>query len=168
MTEFDISQSPQLARFLALGFEAAAKRALLSTAHRVINHIIVDILPAEKHQPVDRGIYRAGWRAKAIPKGAEILNTVPYASVIEYGARAGNIKVGSAMIAALTSWIVRKGLADSKEAPRMAWAVAMSMKKKGIYNGGKGLRVLERALKKVPEFLAVELPAEIAREFRRG
>lgn len=143
----------------------AAKRALLAAAERVVAHIILDLMPAESHPPVDRGLYRAGWQVQRTPDGAEILNTMPYAPIVEYGAEAANVKISRAMIDALTEWVARKRLAPKKEAKQLAWAIAISMKKRGIFNNGHGLRLLERALERLPEFLDEEFRREVEREF---
>lgn len=164
---FDISESEELAKYIKGCTEAGAKRAVLSAAMRVVQRITTDIIPALPRPPVDRGAYRAGWHARALPKGAEISNSMPYASVIEYGARPEHIKIGRAMIEALTGWVKRKGIVKGRgkdadaEATSMAWAIAIAMKKKGIYNGGKGLRVLEKALKHLPRILKEEFKREM-------
>jgi Bacteriophage HK97-gp10, putative tail-component len=176
--KFDISEAEEVARYLGFSIDAVAKRAILATANRVVQHITTQIIPNTSPQPVDRGAFRAGWKAKKDPDGAEVRNTLPYASIIEYGARAENIKIGRKMIEALAAWVRRKGIGGSKtasgrvrrpsveEATSIAWAIAKTMQKKGIFNGGKGLRVLERALVIVQNAFAQELKTELEREYR--
>ena len=185
--KFDISQADEVARHLGLSIDKAAKRAVLSLAVRIVQHITTYIIPRESPQPVDRGAFRAGWRAKKEPDGASVKNTLPYAGVIEYGARAENIKIGRKMIDALTAWVIRKGIGLSRnvasrrvnraqmqfylqwQARRVAWGIAMSMLKKGIFNrqdARGGLRVLEKALKIAEHAFADELRREIEREYR--
>lgn len=165
MSTFSMT-AEQLAPFLGEHVEAAAKRALVGAANRIVQIIVTEIIPAEPRQPVDRSLYRAGWRAKPTGEGAEIENTLPYASIIEYGARAENIKVGKPMIDALEEWVTRKRLdLKGRTARELAWAIAMAMQKKGIYNGGKGLRILEKALERLPDVLAEEFAHELEREF---
>jgi hypothetical protein len=175
--KFDISEAEELARYLGISIEKVALRAIHATALRVVQHITTVIIPAEPNPPVDRSIYRAGWRAHKAIDGAVVTNHVPYASIIEFGARAENIKISRAMIIALTGWVMRKGIvkpagrgkkakaAAHIEATRAAWAIAMAMKKRGIFNQGKGLRVLEKALKIVQNAFAQELRTEIEREY---
>ena len=180
---FDISQSEEVARFLGISIEKVGKRALLSTAIRMVQHITTVIIPREDPQPVDRAAYRAGWRAKQTPDGAKVWNGLPYSSIIEWGARPEKIKISRLMIIMLAGWVLRKGFglgaiegknAAQRKARRqiastkIAWAIAMSMKKKGIFNrnGTKGLRVLEKALKMAPGAFAEELKREIEREYR--
>lgn len=163
---FDISQSDELKKYLDKGFEEGAERAILSTALKVVQNITTAIIPAFPRPPVDRGAYRAGWRAKPIARGAEIVNTLPHASIIEYGARAQNVKIGKAMIDALAAWVRRKGIVRGRgkqsklDALQVAWAIARAMQKKGIY-GPRGLRVLEKALKGVPSILNDEFKREM-------
>jgi hypothetical protein len=143
----------------------AAKAAMLSTALRIVQIITTEIIPAEPRPPVDRGAFRAGWKAKAIEGGAEITNTMPYASIIEYGAKAENIKIGRKMIEALTEWVRRKGLAGPEpgDASRIAWAIAQSMAKRGIFNEGQGLHVLDKAMKNAQKIIDEEYARELKR-----
>jgi len=166
---FDASRPEEIRHWLEAGFEKAAERAVLATAARLISHIQNDVIPKEDPKPVDRGLYRAGWRMKAIRKGAEVYNTVPHAPIIEYGARAQNIKIGRVMIDALERWVIRKGIAGKADARGVAFAIANSLKKKGIFNRGGpgGLRILEKALVKLGDFLSREFPVEIRREFEK-
>lgn len=143
---FKIEQAGELADFLQEEIREAAERALLATAMRVVAEIVNVVIPAQPRQPVDRGAYRAGWHARKTDGGALITNSLPYASIIEFGARAENIKIGRKMIEALTAWILRKGLVKkggsddaskkkaTDEATAMAWAIAKAMKKRGIFN----------------------------------
>ena len=147
----------------------AALRGLLSAAHRVVQVIQTEIIPREPRAPVDRGIYRAGWRARAIENGALVYNATPIAAIIEDGARAENIKIGRAMIDALALWVVRKGLTGSAKKEeagaagrQIAWAIAQSMKKKGIFGGeGKGLKILAKARRRIPKIIEEEVRREI-------
>jgi len=158
-----IFEAPRWVGLMGKEIRAAAKRGLLSAAIKTVNHIQTEVIPREPRIPVDRGIYRAGWRAVAIPEGAMVINSVPHAVLIEYGVRAANVKAGRKMIEALTAWVKRKGLAKGANAASVAWAIAMSMKKKGIFDGGKGLHILGKASKKIPQFIDEEIRREIAR-----
>lgn len=185
--KFDISEAEEVARYLGFSIDKAAKRAILSLALRMVQHITTWLIPRENPQPVDRGAYRAGWRAKKTPEGAEVRNTLPHAAIIEFGARAENIKPGKKMIDALEAWVLRKGVGMSRtpartkmtrkemkaarqsEARKVAWAIAMGMLKRGIFNREDergGLRILEKALKISKWAFADELKREIEREYR--
>lgn len=150
--------------FLSEEIRKAARRALHSAALRAVQYITTELIPQVKpHEPVDRGAYRAGWRVKKTERGADIINTLPYAPIIEYGARPENIKIGHAMISALSEWARRKGIAGPEpgDATRIAFAIATAMKTKGIYNQGRGLRILEQAVAKIPAFLDEEFAREV-------
>lgn len=170
---FDISQSPEVKKYLDTKFKKAAERAMLATANRIVNHIQTVIIPGFAQPPVDKGMYRAAWRAKKSPNGAEVYNNSPQASHIEYGVRAENVKIGRAMIDALTKWVLRKGIVTGKgksaqaDARGMAFAIANSMKKRGIFNrdGKRGLQVLKTALERTGDFVNEEFATEIKREF---
>ncbi len=165
--KFDISQAEEAAKALGLNIDKAAKRAILSTALFIVQRITTVIIPGEPRPPIDRRVYAAGWVARATPDGAMIQNTTPQAAVIEYGVRAGNVKISRAMIDALEAWVRRKGLhkGNAGDDPRaIAWAVAKAMQKNGIFNGGKGLRILEKGLKWVAGTFNRELKREIERD----
>lgn len=151
----------------------AALRGLFSAAVRLQGHVVNVVIPAEKRVPVDRGVYRAGWRTRKITNGALLYNAVPYASIVEHGARASNVKVGRKMIDALTEWVRRKGIGGGTtksgrprklsldDARPIAWAIAMSMKKKGIFDEGKGLGILAKANRMVAKFVNEEVEHEL-------
>lgn len=162
--KFDISEAPALKEALKRAFDKAAKRGALAAGIKVVNHIQTVVIPGEPVPPVDRGIYRASWRATSAPYGADVANATSYAPIVEYGARAENIKPGRKMIDALSEWAHRKGIGDGSR--NIAWAIARSMQKRGIFNRGKGLRILEKALRLAPQFLRDEIARELKKEFR--
>lgn len=53
-----------------------------------------------------------------------------------------------------------------KQARRIAWAIALNMKRRGIFDNGKGFHVLTKAATKVQSFFDKELRREIKREFK--
>jgi len=119
--------------------QEAAMRGLLSAAQRGVQVVVAEIIPAAVPQPVDRGTYRSGWAAFAIPGvGAAIHNAEPHAGLIEKGVRASAVKIGRAMIAALAEWAKRHGF---EEPERAAWAIAKRMQERGIWEQ-KGLGIL--------------------------
>lgn len=119
----------------------AVVRGLLSAAQRGVQEIVTKIIPSRSPQPVDRGIYRSGWRAVPQEDGADIENLEPVAVFIEEGVRAENVKIGGAMLKALTEWVIRKGITGPDEAPAAAFAIATNMQKKGIF-GRQGMGIL--------------------------
>lgn len=160
---------------LEAAFKTVMQRVAIATANRMRNHIVTVLIPGETRVPVDRGIFRAGWQARAAPDGAVVYNAAPHAAFVEYGVQAQNVKPGRAMIDALAAWVIRKRIVNKKggspaakagqeaEARQVAWAIAMSMQSKGIFNRGKGLRFLERATKMVPKWVSEEIAREVAR-----
>lgn len=184
MTTYSLGQASAWLKHLSKNMEGAARRGLLSAAQRTVAHIQNEIIPATTPLPVARGVYRAGWRAEATANGAVIINDVPHAPMVENGVRAGNVKPGRAMIDALTEWVRMKGIggkvvaskggrsrlvrATPDEARSIAWAVAMSMKKKGIFDGGKGLGIMRRAAAQIPGFVRDEVRRELERAGRSG
>lgn len=179
MLTFRIEDAGKLTEHVRKEVNAAAKRGALSAALRMVGVIQNELIPAEDPQPVDQGAYRAGWHAEQTPEGAVLYNDAPHAPIIEHGARAENIKIGRAMIEALAEWVVRKGLvtgartniqdsALEDDAQRYAWMIAMSMKKRGIFNreGNKGLGILRKAIDRLPKLMAEEIAAEIKEALR--
>lgn len=148
-------------------FRAAAVRGLHSAAARGVQIIQTELIPARVPQPVDRGLFRAGWRFFLDEDGAWLTNTEPHAGHVEHGVRAEHVKIGKRMIAALAEWAARKGLASAgEEAVSAAWAIAKAMKRKGIF--GKGMHVLDELMRdRMPDIAKEEILAEINREKAR-
>ena len=168
MPSIDLKASPELVAKLGPKFRQAAGRALYSAALRGISKIQTELILAASPSPVDRGLYRAGWRAEPYLSGSElggadIYNVEAHAAFIERGVRPANVKIGSAMLAALAEWAKRKGLdgaGTARGARQVAWAIARSMKRRGIFKGGTGLRVLEK-------LMTLHMPGIVREEFAR-
>lgn len=161
----------QLRRKLDDAIKKAAHIAVLATANRIVQLIVTDLIPSAEPPPQDRGIYKAAWRAEPITQGAAVFNTAPHAPFIEYGVRARNVKIGKKMIDALAEWAIRKGLVSGKGASRaaeargVAFAIATKMKQRGIW-APKGLRILEKGMLKLNDFLQEEYPRELKRALK--
>lgn len=182
---FTIGQVDRFITFVSEESKKAAKRGLLAAAQRAVQHIVTDIIPATVPEPVNRGVYRAGWRAQATKEGAAIVNAVAWAPLIEYGVRARRVRIGRAMLDAIAAWVRMKGIggrfrvgkkgtqagrvilkrATKSEAMAIAWAIAKSMQRRGIFAGGRGLKILERASQRFPQFIQEECKREIEKEF---
>lgn len=170
--KFNSNESAKVGLWFVKGTEKAAHRAAVAAAAKLVNHIVVDVIPREPHPPIDRGLYRAAWRHRRTNDGAIVFNTAPHAPFIEHGVRAGNVKPGRAMLIALAGWVRRKGIVSGRgkaaitEARQAAFAIAMSMKKRGIFNRGRGLRILEKASRRIERFFKDEYKRELHRALR--
>lgn len=141
-----------------------ASRGLLSAAIRAVSDIKVHIIPQLVPEPTDRGHYKAGWDfGEDDEGGAWYGNNLPHAAFIEYGVRAGNVKVSRAMIDSLAEWVQRKGLGQGLIARKIAWAIATQMKMRGIFNGGKGFGVMAEMNKRLPKIIEDEVARETER-----
>lgn len=170
---FRIDQLNELEEWMKSKTEGAVKRGIASAAFRTLGIIVNELIPNEKLPPIFDGAYRAAWRVELTEKGADVVNSIPYASVIEWGAKEENIKIGRAMIETLTEWARRKLGAEKPES--VAWAIAKSMQgfgerrpgfQSGIFNrdGKQGLRIGERAAARVKDFIKEEIQREMKRE----
>jgi hypothetical protein len=134
--------------------------------------IQVVIIPSRNPPPVDRGVYRAGWKIELLEDGAAFYNDNPIAAIIEKGVRAGNIKIGMKLLNALAAWVVRKGLvrkikgdahgtATSNAAMSMAWAIAKKAKAgKGFHNkfSGGGQQIMSECnIRFTPDYTREEV-----------
>lgn len=137
--------------------KTAAKKGLLSAAQRGVQVIVAELIPACVPQPVDRGLYRAGWKAVPIKNGSVIYNPEPHAAFIEHGVRAANVKVGRAMIVALAEWARRKGLKDPE---RAAWGIAKAIKRRGLFTA-KSFGVLALLNERLPGIIREEVAREV-------
>lgn len=147
-----------------------ARRGLRKAGERCVQKIVAEIIPSRSPEPVDRGTYKAGWKTDVVDENTvAVLNPEAHAAIIEYGARAENIKIGTAMLTALSEWAIRKGIAsDEEEALDVAWAIAKSMQKKGIFNNykaGRGLHILGELIDSYAEDILRE---EVSREINRA
>lgn len=113
---------------------------------------------------------------RKVPDYVVVENLTLQAAFIEHGVRAGNVKIGRKLIEALTAWVKRKGIggriikgkdgrarhvkASTKEAEGIAWAIAKSFQKKGIF-GPKGFQVLKKASRQAPRFMREEVQAKL-------
>lgn len=125
MTTIDLKDAGAHFEKLAGKRRDAAIAGCRLAAARCVQTIVATIIPSRDPPPVDRGIYRAGWKTEVLPEGAAFFNDSPAAAIIERGARGENIKIGRKLIDALAAWVRRKGIAKSKtEAVGIAWAIA--------------------------------------------
>ena len=186
MTTFDISQTDEISKFVNKQLNACVSRGMMSAALRIVGIIQNTLIPAESPPPILNRHYSAGWLPEVQENGdIHIKNTMPYSSVIEWGAKAENIKIGRAMIDALKEWVYTKGFVGRPrsatgraqalvQAEQIAWAIAKSMQGtaaitgKGIFNrnGQKGLRIAEKASKQAPPIVAKEVAREVRKALR--
>lgn len=166
MPVIDLSESEAYFEALGPALVKAARRGLVSAAERAKSIIVSQIIPARSPQPVDRGVYKAGWQTEATAEGADLYNAEPHAAFIEYGVRGGSVKIGGAMLAALAEWAERKGIAEKGRGMSAAWGIARSMQRRGIFNGGQGMGILAEVVDKhLPRIIEAEVAREIEREF---
>jgi hypothetical protein len=171
---------PAFHAWLADGIQTGIRKGFVSTAFRIVEVITTEIIPDQNPPPIFQSAYRAAWHAEPTKDGADIVNTVPYASVIEDGARGENIKIGRVMIDAIAEWVLRKGLVGKlgkggasstqlTQARAAAWAIAVHMKKVGIFNrnGTQGLQIGAKGLAKGREFIGEEVAHEIFRALEK-
>lgn len=146
--------------------KAAARRGLYSAALRGVQYLVTFIIPSRSPQPVDRGVYKAGWRAVKTANGATIENLEPHAVFIEDGVK--NVRLGPAAFAAIAEWAMRKGLANAGNALDVAARIIRAMRARGNIFGSQGMGIL-RELKDgmLPEFIEQEVQREVVNAFRR-
>lgn len=118
MPSFDAAtQMPEFARYLEGRLQVASKRGMLSACHRTVQYIVSDLIPKAMPQPVDRGIYKAGWMVRSDgEEGYSVANRVPHATIIEHGVRGENVKIGKASLDAIAAWVQRKGIGGATKA----------------------------------------------------
>lgn len=84
---------------------------------------------AKPRPPVDRGTYRRSVRVDRTDRGAKFYNFSPHAVIIEKG-RGRNKRMPP--IKAIQGWVRRKGIASSRNAKSVAFAIAKSIAKRGL------------------------------------
>lgn len=151
----------------SLPVKKAALAGLRSAAFKGVQEIVTFIIPSRSPQPVDRGVYRAGWKAVTTKNGAAIENLEPVAALIEEGVK--NVKIGRKARAALAEWAVRKGIAsDLAEGMRIAFAIGVMMKRRGNIFGPNGMGILrELKERRLKDIIQEEVGRSIASATRR-
>jgi|SRR5271166_52598 len=184
MATYTIEEAGKWLNVVSKDAEEACIRGLNSAALRTVQHIQTVIIPGISPEPVATGAYKAAWRVEKLPNGAEVVNTTIQSIFIEHGVKAGNVRISRKMIEALAAWVRMKGVGgkvkvsksgihriqrvSADEAVSIAWAIAKSMQKTGIFNKGEGLKVLENAGKQVPRFIKEEVARELKKTFGDG
>lgn len=142
----------------------AASKGLYSAAVRSVQLIQTEAIARASPSPVDKGIYRAGWRAEKDGDGAVIFNSVPWAGLVERGVPAANVVASRRAVEAIADWAVRKLGVQRERAAGVAFGILRSLKRRGIFRRGEGLRILETFTKdRLPGIIAEEVRRELAR-----
>lgn len=139
-------------------YREAQKRGLVNAAMKGHSWIITKLIPSIEPKPFDTGAFRAGWNFKVIDTGAIIYNPVPHAPFINFGVPKPRVSAKH-----LVEWVVRKRIADAKDAPRVAWLIAKSINKRGLFMSPQ-FRITQRA---VDEFLVQEVATQVAAELAK-
>lgn len=142
----------------------AASKGLYSAAVRSVQLIQTEAIARATPSPVDKGIYRAGWRAEKDGEGAIIFNSVPWAGLIERGVPAANVVVSRRAVEAIGEWAVRKLGVPRERASSVAFGILRSLQRRGIFRRGEGLRILETFTRdRLPNIVADEVRRELAK-----
>ena len=97
-----------------------------------------DVVQAtNKERLVDQGLYKLSWSASAVPRGAEIRNSAPYASILEYGRRPNR---PGPPLQPILEWVRRKFRGQVHGEYRAARALAL-----GLAQGTAGSPSFRRA-----------------------
>jgi hypothetical protein len=151
---------------LSKKLKAGAVKGLLSAALRAQQDIIARVIPSmAPHMPVDRGTYKAGWQVEKMPYGAALYNAVPHAAYIEYGVGATKVVPSYKAHKNIAEWAQRKlGGLDAKKAWEVAGAILWSLRRTGIFNRGRGLRILENYSRRtLPGVIKSEVEKELTK-----
>lgn len=135
----------------------AVKRGVVSGAYRSV------ALLQQRSRSVDAvntGAYLRAWKSSATSFGAVVFNDRPYAGVIEQGRRPGATMPPTRAIA---QWAQRKLGLGAEEARAVSFAIARSIKEKGI----DGRQVLEGATEDIRELAGEEIDREIKVELAK-
>lgn len=131
-----------------------ARRAALEAAQRTVADAV---RLTNEAGAVDQGLYKLSWTAAAVPGGAEVGNSAPYAAVIEYGRRPGR---PGPPLAPILGWVQRKLGVKGAE----AYPVAVAIQRRIHDRGTKPRRILLRSLAPLRAYFAVALRRELGRK----
>jgi hypothetical protein len=154
-----LHMAPTFFQGVAKDLRKIARDCALTACARGAEELQVKIIPSLKpHPPINRRLYLNSWRYEFTKNGARLFNREKVAPLIEFGVRAENVKIGRAMIAALSEWVAMKNLLKdnsnasvedrqaTKSVQSVAWAIAKKMKRRGIFNNGQGFHVLDAVM----------------------
>lgn len=131
----------------------ATLRACYAAALRGRTIIMDTIGATAPYPPVDRGVFRASFRAERAPDGATLFSDAPHAAFIEYGCRPHWAPIGP-----LIEWVKRKKLAKGSEAYGIARAIQIAIARRGM----KPRKVVVRSLDRISQALHEELDRALA------
>lgn len=180
--KYDLKAYPVLMGKITKGIQEAIDKGALSAGAKMVAYIQTVTVPATRPQPVDRGMYRAGWKFKTVKGGVYVYNRVLHAMFVEEGVK--NVTPGKKLISALMKWVRRKGIgsrvvtnkkgisrvvkANAKRAKEIAYAIANGAKKKGgFFNKGRGLKVFKKSLPALSKIFQDEVMNEIKKELAK-
>lgn len=166
MPTITLGQLPGEFRLTAWLIEGAGVRALRRAAQRSRVEVQKVIDETQPYPPVDTGHYRRAWTVENVPDGADLLNPVMYAPVIEYGSRPHFVPFD-----ALLQWARRKlrgGALRGQTKDRAAKSLAARAQKAIRKRGTTPRDVLGRTEPKMWQAVRHALDHELARAVRRG
>lgn len=135
----------------------AIEKAAYETALQGCEHAVV---LTTKQDLLNYGHYRLGWSYRKTASGWAFGNSVPYASVIEYGRRP--MRPGPP-IEPILEWVKRKLVAKGEVPPKEAKSVAFLIRRKIHVKGSKPRHILRTVTKQMRRFFV----KEIKRRFKK-
>jgi hypothetical protein len=109
---------------------------------------------------VDQGFYKLSWSARAHPRGAELINTAPYAAVLEYGRRPGR---PGPPLAPILAWVKRKLVGNGSVKPEDAYGVALAIRQRIHDRGTRPRRILQKVVLRMGPRLRLAARRELSR-----
>lgn len=143
-----IEQLPNWVSLRIRNVGRASLRACYAAALRGRTIIMETIAATTPYPPVDRGSFRASFRAAREPDGASLYSDAPHAAFIEYGCRPH-----WPPLAPILAWVKRKKLAKGSEAYGVARAIQVAIARRGM----APRKVVARSLDRIEQALHEEL-----------
>lgn len=149
-------------------FKPAAIRGLQSCAMRAIVELQQRTRTAPPANPagigqggaVDTGGFLRSWRSVTTDTGVDLYNDAPHGAVVERGRRAGRKRPPISVIA---RWLMRRLGLGAREARTRAFAVANSIKRRGLI----GRKIMKSAKQSLIDMAAEEIRHELEVELSR-
>lgn len=103
--------------------------------------------------------YLMRWRATALPNGASVFNSSPYAGIIDGGRRPGTMPP----LKAIAKWAQRKLQLSEKEAKAAAYPIALAIKRRGL----RPRKVMSDGVDEMVTLVEAEIGRELTAELQR-
>lgn len=165
---FSLAHLPAIYKQMPKLLNRALSRGVQRAGYRAISVLIKAVSKAPpaggsrgRGGAVNTGFYKKAWKMETLPDGVRIYNAASYASIIEYGRRAGSLMPPKEVI---VRWIQRRLGKSEKEARSLQFVIRRAIKRRGL----RPRRVLTDKIPDLDRIVTFEVGREVSKAFDGG